>query len=67
MWKYIEIFLLGASPEVLESFFPRSPESGLGVRYTPSPDELVFLAVGLGGLANGGPRTRLSSLSLSRG
>jgi hypothetical protein len=67
MRKYLETFLLDDSPEVLESFSPRSPESGLGVRYTPSPDQLVFLAVGLSGPANGWPCTCLSSLFLSRG
>jgi hypothetical protein len=67
MWKYLEIFLLDASLEVMESFFLGSPESGLGDNCTPSPDELIFSAVGLGGPANGQPRTHLSSLSPSRG
>jgi hypothetical protein len=54
MWRYPGIFLLDASPDVLESSFPKSPESNLGVCYTPSLDELVFLEVGLSGPANGG-------------
>jgi hypothetical protein len=66
MRKCLEIFLLDASPGALESFFLGFPELGLGVRYIPSPDELVFSAAGLGRPTSGQPRTRLSSLSLSR-
>jgi hypothetical protein len=64
MRRYLGIFILGASLEVLE---PSFPESSLGVHCTPSLDELVFLVVGLSGLANGRLCTCLSSLSLSRG
>jgi hypothetical protein len=66
MRRYLGIFLLDASPEVLEPSFPEFPESGLGVRCTPSLGGLVFSEVGLSGPANGWPRTRLSSPSLSR-
>jgi hypothetical protein len=65
-WKCLRIFLLGASPEVLESSSLEFPEPGLGAHYTPSPNELASLMTGLGGLANGWPRTCLSCLSLSR-
>jgi hypothetical protein len=41
MWRYLQIFLLYASSEVLEPSFPESPESGLGVRCTTSQDGLV--------------------------
>jgi hypothetical protein len=67
MRKFLEIFLLDASPGALESFFLGFPESGLGVCYTPSIAEFVFSTVGLYGLANWQPCTHLSSLSLSRG
>jgi hypothetical protein len=67
MWKCLEIFLLDASPGALELFFLGFVESSLGVCYTPSSDELVFLAAGLGGPTDGWPRTRLSRLSISRG
>jgi hypothetical protein len=66
MWRYLEISLLDVSPEVMESIFLGSLESGLRVRYTPSLDELVFSVTGLGGLANGRPRTCQSGPSLSR-
>jgi hypothetical protein len=46
MWKCLEIYILGASPRALELFFLGFPESGLGVYYTPSPDELEFLVAG---------------------
>jgi hypothetical protein len=67
MWRCLEISLIDVSPEVLKSFFLGSPELGLGVRYTPSLDELIFSPAGLGGLANGWPRTHQSSPSLLRG
>jgi hypothetical protein len=52
MQRYLGIFLLDASLEVLEPSFPEFPESGLGVHCTPSPDEPIFLVVGVGGPAN---------------
>jgi hypothetical protein len=67
MWRYLGIFLLDASLEVLEPSFLESPELGLGVHCTPSPDELIFSEVGLNGPANGWLRTCLLSPSLSRG
>jgi hypothetical protein len=67
MSRYLGIFLLDASLEVLEPSFPENPKLGLGVHCIPSLDELVFSAIGLSGPANGRLRTRLLSLSLSRG
>jgi hypothetical protein len=67
MRRCLGVFLLDASPEVLEPCFPEFLESGLGVHGTPSPDGLAVLEVVLGGLANGWPHTCLSSPSLSRG
>jgi hypothetical protein len=66
MQRYLGIFLLDASLEVLEPSFPEFPESGLGVHCTPSPDEPIFLVVRVGGPANAQLHTHLSSLSLSR-
>jgi hypothetical protein len=51
MWRYLGIFLLDLSPEVLEPSFPESPESDLGEArfvvlavkpcFVPSP-EIIF-------------------------
>jgi hypothetical protein len=65
MWRYLGIFLLDASLEVLEPSLPEYPESGLGLRCTASLDGLAFLEVGLSRPANGRLCTRLSSPSLS--
>jgi hypothetical protein len=51
MKRYLGTFLLDASTKVLKSSSLGFPESGLGVHYTPSLDELASLMVGLGGPA----------------
>jgi hypothetical protein len=54
MWRCLGIFPPDASPEVLEPSFHESPESGLGVRYTPSPDGLDFQRLDSAGQPVGG-------------
>jgi hypothetical protein len=54
MWRYVGIFLLDASPKVLEPSFPESPESGLGVHCTPSSNEPIFQWLDLTGQPIGG-------------
>jgi hypothetical protein len=61
MQRYLGIFLLCASPK---PSFAESPESGLAVHCTPSPDELAFSMVGLSEPVNWRLRTSLPSLSL---
>jgi hypothetical protein len=61
-WRYLEIVPPDALLEALRLFFLEFPELGLEIHCIPNPGELVSLVDGLGGPANGRPRTHRSDI-----